>query len=67
MIYFLVFICIIAAAIIMTGVAISEPGYKGPASDHFNGSRFVNYGNAEPRGFLSLVKWMLTRKKQGPR
>lgn len=64
MIYFLVFFSIIVGVILMTGVLISAPGYKGPASDHFDGNRFLNYGNVEARGFFSVLKWMLTRKRQ---
>lgn len=31
--------------------------YKGPMSDHFDGTRFFNPGGEAPNGFLDLMKW----------
>jgi L-ascorbate metabolism protein UlaG (beta-lactamase superfamily) len=42
----------------------SAPGYKGPKSDHFNGTRFHNQvRSAGDKGFWDLVRWMSTRKQ----
>lgn len=40
---------------------LSAPGYKGPTSDHFNGSKFINAGEVEANGFLDVMKWMVNR------
>lgn len=55
----------IPLAMIFVGIIISAPKYKGPASDHFDGRRFVNPGGVRARGGWDLVKWMVRRKK-GP-
>jgi L-ascorbate metabolism protein UlaG (beta-lactamase superfamily) len=34
--------------------------YRGPISDHFDGTRFSNPGGVEPRGGLDLLRWQLT-------
>lgn len=44
---------------------ISAPAYHGSASDHFDGKHFHNITPAEPKGFLSVIKWRLT-KDEGP-
>jgi L-ascorbate metabolism protein UlaG (beta-lactamase superfamily) len=44
---------------------ISAPAYHGPVSDHFDGKHFRNITPAAPKGFLSLIKWRLT-KDEGP-
>lgn len=31
--------------------------YKGPASDHFDGTRFFNPNGEQPNGFSDLMKW----------
>ncbi|MDR3700750.1 MAG: MBL fold metallo-hydrolase [Candidatus Sulfopaludibacter sp.] len=31
---------------------------------HYNGRRFFNPGGSGPRGFLSVLKWMLTRRRE---
>ena len=39
--------------------------YRGPRSDHFDGSRFFNPdGNAEPRSLLDGLRWQLTRERE---
>jgi L-ascorbate metabolism protein UlaG (beta-lactamase superfamily) len=35
----------------------SNPYYRGPTSDHFDGSRFFNPGGVEPSGLRALLKW----------
>ncbi len=42
---------------------LSTPGYKGPTSDHFNGTKFVNAGEVEAKGFLDVMKWMVNREQ----
>lgn len=48
--------------LIMTGVLISGPRYKGSRSDHFDGSRFVNQGGVKAKGGLDVFRWMMFRK-----
>ena len=45
--------------------AFSAPRYHGPRSDHFDGERFRNVGDANPRGWTAFWKWMLHRQR-GP-
>lgn len=44
------------------GYSVSAPGYKGEASNNFNGSKFLNGEGYEEKGTGELLKWMLTRK-----
>src|ERR1700690_3876343 len=48
---------------LLIGYFISAPKYKGPASDHFNGKRFLNPTRIEGKGFVEAMKWMLTRTR----
>lgn len=59
----LVLIAILALAFYGIGVSLSGPKYRGPVSDHFNGSTFVNYGGVKAKGGMELLKWMLNRKQ----
>jgi L-ascorbate metabolism protein UlaG (beta-lactamase superfamily) len=52
-------------AMFAVGIAISAPRYRGPDSDHFGGTRFLNPENVQAKGGLDVFKWMITRKK-GP-
>lgn len=63
MIYLLVMVVVFVAAIVATGIVLSGPAYRGPQTDHFNGRTFVNYGNAKAKGPMSVLKWLITRKK----
>jgi L-ascorbate metabolism protein UlaG (beta-lactamase superfamily) len=38
--------------------------YKGPVSDHFDGTVFFNPNGVEPGGFLDLMRWQLNGQKQ---
>ena len=58
-------ILIAALVILMMGVLISGPRYRGPVSDHFDGRKFVNPGGVKAKGGLEVFKWMIQRK-QGP-
>lgn len=44
---------------------ISAPPYRGPVSNHFDGKRFHNIAPVGPKGFLSVIRWRLT-KDEGP-
>ncbi len=44
------------------GHKFSVPGYKGPISDHFNGSEFFNPGSSGASGFTDLIRWMTNRQ-----
>lgn len=46
----------------LVGISLSGPRYRGPVTDHFDGKRFRNPGNAKAKGGLEVLKWMLTRK-----
>lgn len=39
-----------------------QPYHNGPASDHFDGTRFFNPGAAYPRTFRHFLQWQRTRK-----
>lgn len=41
---------------------LSAPGYSGPESSHFNGSKFINGEGYEEKGFSDLFKWVTNRK-----
>ncbi len=43
----------------------SGPGYKGPISDHFDGTRFRNLSGASAKGMWEAMQWM-ARRQQGP-
>ncbi|HET9486964.1 MAG TPA: MBL fold metallo-hydrolase [Chryseosolibacter sp.] len=64
----LVIVGLIAALpliMMLIGISISGPRYKGPASDHFDGKKFLNPENVKAKGGLEVFKWMLSRKR-GP-
>ncbi len=48
--------------LITFGWLTSAPAYKGPESDHFNGTHFLNGEGYNEQGFLDLVRWVTTRK-----
>ena len=60
-----VFILALPAAMIVVGISISGPKYRGPVTDHFDGSRFINPGRVKPKGMWDVIKWMINRKR-GP-
>ena len=51
--------------LLFVGAYISAPRYRGPVSDHFNGSKFVNPGGMKAKGTLDVLKWMVNRNR-GP-
>lgn len=38
---------------------MTNPYYRGPQSDHFDGRVFFNPGGSSPRGFRDLLRWKL--------
>jgi L-ascorbate metabolism protein UlaG (beta-lactamase superfamily) len=64
----LVILCIIIAIpliMIIIGILISAPRYKGPVSDHFDGKKFLNPKGVQAKGGMEVLKWMMQRKR-GP-
>ena len=49
--------------IYLTGILISAPGYHGPPSDHFDGSKFRNPANIKAKGAVEVFKWMMSRER----
>jgi len=45
--------------------AFSAPGYEGERTDHFDGERFHNPGNAPEHGPADLLRWQ-TSRRPGP-
>jgi len=56
---------LVAASFIIVGMLISAPTHSGPVTDHFDGKKFINPGNAQAKGLTDVFKWMMQRK-QGP-
>lgn len=59
---FLFLILAVGISLFIMGMLLSAPGYQGPSSDHFDGTRFINPGAVKAKGGLEVFKWMLTRK-----
>lgn len=61
----LLLIVIIAIPLVffVIGVSLSAPKYKGPATDHFDGKKFINPEGFEAKGLKDVFKWMLERKR----
>lgn len=56
---------VLAALLVLYAIGclfIGAPGYDGPPSDHFDGTRFFNSSDLPKRGFLDLLKWSLTKE-----
>lgn len=58
----LVLLLAIPLVMVVIGMSLSGPRYRGPASAHFNGKKFLNPGEVKAKGGLDLVKWMINRK-----
>lgn len=43
--------------------AFSAPGYRGPKSGHFDGKRFHNQNRGSEKGFGSVLKWVMNRRR----
>ncbi len=57
----LIIISIFGAGAFLGCCTFSAPGYNGPRSDHFDGTRFFNQDAATRQGFLDFLKWITTR------
>lgn len=61
-----VLISILAAALLLifatyvVDFIIKAPAYRGPESEHFNGSTFRNLDGIKARGFKDIIKWALS-------
>ncbi|WP_258098411.1 MBL fold metallo-hydrolase [Marinoscillum pacificum] len=64
-IYVLLGFFLVISLVLGAGVSLSAPGHKGPATDHFNGKKFINPTGAKAKGFSSVIEWMLKSDK-GP-
>src|SRR5262245_54668696 len=51
-----------AAGWALLAAARGNAYYRGPASDHFDGTRFFNPGGVEPRGGLDFFRWQLLER-----
>jgi len=61
MLWIISLLFIAAVTITSAGWMVSKPGYKGPTSDHFNGTTFENSGNVPSKSFFDVMKWYLQR------
>lgn len=52
---------LIPLVIVVVGYSISAPGYKGPASDHFDGKTFINPLGIKSKGLIDVIKWSMNR------
>ncbi len=53
---------VLIAAIAFIGKSLSEPGYSGPVSDHFDGRKFINPNNDRGNGFKEALEYFQNRK-----
>jgi L-ascorbate metabolism protein UlaG (beta-lactamase superfamily) len=63
MIYLGLFVVFVFIVFQITGILIAAPGYKGKATDHFNGKQFINIDNVRAKGFFEVLRWMVNRKR----
>jgi len=61
--FLLVFVALLVIGVITAGAFISAPGHRGPVSEHFDGTHFINPGGARAKGGLEVFKWMINRKR----
>ena len=59
----LVFILALPLIMMLIGMAISGPKYRGPVSDHFDGRKFINPGKVKAKDGLEVFKWMINRRR----
>lgn len=57
-----VILLVFVTAVVLVGYLLSAPRYSGPVTDHFDGRRFRNPGDARANGFPEVLKWMVNRK-----
>ncbi len=64
-------VLMIALGAVLFGISISAPRYKGPVTDHFDGTNFHNLPNANgqpvnSKGFREVIDWLLNRERTEP-
>lgn len=55
----------IVGSFFVIGFIISAPTHQGEITDHFDGKKFINPGNAKAKGLSDVFQWMMQRQ-QGP-
>ena len=58
-------IAVVAGTIITLGWLVSTPHYRGPVTDHFDGTRFRNQRATSHNDFRDAAKWAVNRQR-GP-
>lgn len=48
--------------VFLIGFLLSEKGYKGPVTDHYDGKRFMNPSGEAANGFNKLIQFLRNRK-----
>lgn len=61
----LAFVLAVPLMMIIVGISVSGPRYRGPVSDHFDGRRFLNPQKVKAKGGFEVFKWMINRNR-GP-
>ncbi|MEX2477220.1 MAG: MBL fold metallo-hydrolase [Gracilimonas sp.] len=61
LIWLITLLIVAAITIASAGWMASKPGYKGPVSEHFNGTTFENSGDVPSKTFLDVMKWYFQR------
>lgn len=56
----LALVIVVPAGFMIVDYIISAPAYKGPKSDHFNGTTFSNLNKVRARGMWDVLKWGVT-------
>lgn len=59
----IIILCLSVIGFAVYGISISEKGYTGPLSDHFDGKKFFNPNGVKGNGFWNVLKWSVARKK----
>lgn len=57
-----VFVIAAVLTVLTLGAIFTAPGYRGPASDHFNGKVFSNYDGVKSKGFGAVLRWAMDRQ-----
>ena len=54
-------VLVLGAGVFLVGCALSAPGYQGPRSSHFDGTKFHNLvpRPGGPSGFGDFARWMV--------
>ncbi|GAB3913321.1 MBL fold metallo-hydrolase [Larkinella knui] len=62
----LIFVVFAIVVILTIGYLISAPAYKGPVTDHFDGTTFHNYNGVKAKGLKEALQWMLSSRDKKP-